>query len=215
MLLATAAMAAAASCRCIFGAAAQNRLSAHQSGRAFAGAAPADGVLRNPQELERLFPGEIKADGSLAKVSKTAVVKTPQSVYRTVPGCEVGSPLQNLPQWNVPANPVPGAICWLPARREVSAHKHTPCPGQWPSSAVSSWTGMNSNVLQAARPSQRSPVPRLYLAGDFTKQKYLASMEGAILSGKLAAQAIVQVGCKIPPAPCYDLRFCTARHCGA
>lgn len=48
--------------------------------------------------------------------------------------------------------------------------------------------------MQAARPLQKSPIPRLYLAGDFTKQKYLASMEGAILSGKLAAQAIVKVG---------------------
>lgn len=47
--------------------------------------------------------------------------------------------------------------------------------------------------MQAARPLQKSPIPRLYLAGDFTKQKYLASMEGAILSGKLAAQAIVKV----------------------
>jgi hypothetical protein len=29
-------------------------------------------------------------------------------------------------------------------------------------------------------------------AGDFTKQRYLASMEGAVFSGKLAAQAIAQ-----------------------
>lgn len=84
------------------------------------------------KELERLFPNEIRADQSMAKIVKSAVVKTPQSVYRTVPGCE------------------------------------------------------------AARPSQRSPIERFYMAGDYTKQKYLASMEGAILSGKLAAQAIVQ-----------------------
>lgn len=31
------------------------------------------------------------------------------------------------------------------------------------------------------------------MAGDFTKQKYLASMEGAVLSGKFCAQSIVQV----------------------
>jgi len=31
------------------------------------------------------------------------------------------------------------------------------------------------------------------MAGDFTKQKYLASMEGAVLSGKFCAQAIAQV----------------------
>ena len=85
-----------------------------------------------PQELERLFPGEIKADGSLARIRKSAVVKTPLSVYKTIPGCE------------------------------------------------------------ALRPSQRSPVSNFYLSGDYTKQKYLASMEGAVLSGKLAAKAIVE-----------------------
>ncbi|KAL6766569.1 PDS1 [Auxenochlorella protothecoides x Auxenochlorella symbiontica] len=84
------------------------------------------------KELENLFPGEIKADGSLAKVRKSHVVKTPLSVYKTVPGCE------------------------------------------------------------AARPSQRTPIPNFYLAGDYTKQRYLASMEGAVLSGKLAALAVAE-----------------------
>ncbi|GKV28597.1 hypothetical protein SLEP1_g37620 [Rubroshorea leprosula] len=42
------------------------------------------------------------------------------------------------------------------------------------------------------RPMQRSPVEGFYLAGDYTKQKYLASMEGAVLSGKLCAQSVVQ-----------------------
>lgn len=45
---------------------------------------------------------------------------------------------------------------------------------------------------QAYRPSQRSPVPNFYLAGDYTMQRYLASMEGAIFSGKLVAEAIVE-----------------------
>jgi len=31
------------------------------------------------------------------------------------------------------------------------------------------------------------------MVGDYTKQKYLASMEGALFSGKLGAQAIVEV----------------------
>ncbi|XP_074303592.1 15-cis-phytoene desaturase, chloroplastic/chromoplastic [Silene latifolia] len=84
------------------------------------------------KELANLFPDEIAADGSKAKVLKYHVVKTPRSVYKTVPNCE-------------------------------------PC-----------------------RPLQRSPVEGFYLAGDYTKQKYLASMEGAVLSGKLCAQAIVQ-----------------------
>ena len=43
------------------------------------------------------------------------------------------------------------------------------------------------------RPSQRSPIDKFYLAGDFTKQRYLASMEGAVFSGKLCAEAIVEV----------------------
>ncbi|CAN0898602.1 15-cis-phytoene desaturase, chloroplastic/chromoplastic [Linum grandiflorum] len=84
------------------------------------------------KELATLFPDEISADQSKAKVVKYHVVKTPRSVYKTVPDCE-------------------------------------PC-----------------------RPLQRSPVEGFYLAGDYTKQKYLASMEGAVLSGKLCAQAIVQ-----------------------
>lgn len=53
------------------------------------------------------------------------------------------------------------------------------------------------------RPSQRSPIKNFYLAGDFTKQKYLASMEGAIFSGKLAAEKIVDDfnmrGATVPP----------------
>jgi len=83
-------------------------------------------------ELAKLFPNEIAADQSKAKILKYHVVKTPRSVYKTVPNCE-------------------------------------PC-----------------------RPLQRSPINNFYMAGDFTKQKYLASMEGAVLSGKLCAKAIVQ-----------------------
>ncbi len=45
---------------------------------------------------------------------------------------------------------------------------------------------------QAYRPSQKTPIPNFYLAGDFTMQKYLGSMEGAVLSGKLAAQTLAQ-----------------------
>ncbi|KAL5542810.1 hypothetical protein UlMin_010520 [Ulmus minor] len=84
------------------------------------------------KELAKLFPDEISADQSKAKILKYHVVKTPRSVYKTIPDCE-------------------------------------PC-----------------------RPLQRSPLEGFYLAGDYTKQKYLASMEGAVLSGKLCAQAIVQ-----------------------
>lgn len=40
------------------------------------------------------------------------------------------------------------------------------------------------------RPSQESPIDNFVLAGDFATQKYLGSMEGAVLSGKLAAEVV-------------------------
>ncbi|MBD2358946.1 15-cis-phytoene desaturase [Tolypothrix sp. FACHB-123] len=45
---------------------------------------------------------------------------------------------------------------------------------------------------QQHRPSQKTPISNFYLTGDYTMQRYLASMEGAVLSGKLTAQAISQ-----------------------
>merc|ERR1712124_158874 len=89
--------------------------------------APAEKWLKNSdeeiiaetmKELERLFPAEIKADGSLAKLEKFKIVRTPQSVYKTLPNLE-------------------------------------PC-----------------------RPTQKTPIKNFFLAGDFTKQRYLASMGG-------------------------------------
>ncbi|NER35230.1 MAG: 15-cis-phytoene desaturase [Oscillatoria sp. SIO1A7] len=43
---------------------------------------------------------------------------------------------------------------------------------------------------QLCRPSQVTPIANFFLTGDYTMQRYLASMEGAVLSGKLTAQAI-------------------------
>ncbi len=45
---------------------------------------------------------------------------------------------------------------------------------------------------QKHRPSQVTPIANFYLTGDYTMQRYLASMEGAVLSGKLTAQAIAR-----------------------
>ncbi|KAF6002038.1 hypothetical protein F1559_003713 [Cyanidiococcus yangmingshanensis] len=42
------------------------------------------------------------------------------------------------------------------------------------------------------RPSQRSPIGNLYLAGSYTQQDYIDSQEGAVRSGRLAALAIVE-----------------------
>lgn len=41
------------------------------------------------------------------------------------------------------------------------------------------------------RPDQATPVPNFYLCGDYTRQEYLASMEGAVLSGKRVAERIL------------------------
>ncbi|GAB4212889.1 MAG: 9,9'-di-cis-zeta-carotene desaturase [Synechococcales cyanobacterium] len=41
------------------------------------------------------------------------------------------------------------------------------------------------------RPTQATPIPNFFLAGSYTAQDYIDSMEGATLSGNLAAQAIL------------------------
>ena len=97
------------------------------------------------RELERLFPDEIAADGSKAKLVKHAVVKTPRSVYAATPG----------------------------------RNKY--------------------------RPSQNTPVKNFTLAGDYTSQKFLGSMEGAVLSGKLAAEVIADVYAGRRPKPVKDV----------
>jgi 15-cis-phytoene desaturase len=42
------------------------------------------------------------------------------------------------------------------------------------------------------RPSQQTPIPNFTLAGDWTSQKFLGSMEGAVLAGKLAAEVVAE-----------------------
>jgi 15-cis-phytoene desaturase len=44
---------------------------------------------------------------------------------------------------------------------------------------------------EALRPRQRTPIPGLTLAGDYTKQEYLATMEGAVVSGRRAARLVL------------------------
>lgn len=85
-------------------------------------------MARTPVLVRSAF--QVKKDGSGAKLLKSAVVKTPLSVYEATAGRE------------------------------------------------------------AYRPVQTSPISNFFLAGCFTKQKYLASMEGATFSGKLAAKAL-------------------------
>ncbi|PIB10041.1 phytoene desaturase [Limnothrix sp. PR1529] len=45
---------------------------------------------------------------------------------------------------------------------------------------------------QALRPQQETSIGNFFLSGSYTMQEFLGSMEGAVLSGKLTAQAIVR-----------------------
>jgi zeta-carotene desaturase len=45
--------------------------------------------------------------------------------------------------------------------------------------------------MEPYRPAQATPVANFYLAGSFTRQDYIDSMEGATMSGRLAAAAIL------------------------
>jgi 15-cis-phytoene desaturase len=51
------------------------------------------------------------------------------------------------------------------------------------------------------RPSQKTPIDNFTLAGDWTSQKFLGSMEGAVLGGKLAAEVVAKKakGMELPP----------------
>ncbi len=46
--------------------------------------------------------------------------------------------------------------------------------------------------MDAYRPSQKTPVANFFLAGSYTQQDYIDSMEGATISGKRAAKAILE-----------------------
>ncbi len=46
--------------------------------------------------------------------------------------------------------------------------------------------------MDAYRPDQQTPIPNFFLAGSYTQQDYIDSMEGATLSGRQAAKAILQ-----------------------
>ncbi|WP_269622223.1 15-cis-phytoene desaturase [Prochlorococcus marinus] len=81
------------------------------------------------EELKKLFPIHFTGENK-TKLRKYKIVKTPLSVYKSIPGC------------------------------------------------------------QKIRPSQETPIHNFFLAGDFTMQRYLASMEGAVLSGKLCADKV-------------------------
>jgi zeta-carotene desaturase len=46
--------------------------------------------------------------------------------------------------------------------------------------------------MDVYRPSQKTAIANFFLAGSYTQQDYIDSMEGATLSGKQAAQVILE-----------------------
>jgi zeta-carotene desaturase len=92
---------------------------------------------------------------------------------------------------------------WIPRKtEEIVAHTDGQVRRLFPSSR--DLTLVWSNVVKLAqslyreapgmepyRPDQRTPIDNFYLAGSYTKQDYIDSMEGATMSGRLAAAAIL------------------------
>jgi zeta-carotene desaturase len=92
---------------------------------------------------------------------------------------------------------------WIPRKTEdIVAHTDAQVRALFPSAR--DLTLVWSNVVKLAqslyreapgmepyRPDQRTPVSNFYLAGSYTKQDYIDSMEGATMSGRLAAAAIL------------------------
>jgi len=93
---------------------------------------------------------------------------------------------------------------WIPRRSEdIVAHTDAQVRRLFPSAA--GLTLVWSHVVKLAqslyreapgmepfRPEQRTPVANFFLAGSYTRQDYIDSMEGATMSGRLAASAILE-----------------------
>lgn len=143
-----------------------------------------DIICATMSELSKLFPDEISADQSKAKIVKYHIVKTPRFDWiSTEVDCLLYLLFVKHGLWNVlfiielMTFIASSVAFWILTELTIcfrSVYKTVP-------------------NCEPCRPIQRSPIEGFYLAGDYTKQKYLASMEGAVLSGKLCAQAIVQV----------------------
>jgi len=92
---------------------------------------------------------------------------------------------------------------WIPKKsEEIVAHKDRQVRELFPSAR--NLTLVWSHVVKLAqslyreapgmeplRPEQRTPLANFFLAGSYTRQDYIDSMEGATMSGRLAAAAIL------------------------
>ncbi|MGI8588171.1 MAG: hydroxysqualene dehydroxylase [Chloroflexia bacterium] len=97
----------------------------------------------------------------------------------------------------------PAAPLWHLGDEEILALCRSALARLWPDSAPASvrkatLVRIPNSIYRESpgsdryRPPQRTPVANLFLAGDYTRQDYMASMEGAVRSGKLAARALLR-----------------------
>ena len=84
------------------------------------------------------------------------------------------------------AEPLPGGAGPICGRESATAQVRKASVVRIPNSIYRESPGSDRY-----RPAQRTPVPNLFLAGDYTRQDYMASMEGAVRSGVLAARALL------------------------
>ncbi|WP_396032679.1 9,9'-di-cis-zeta-carotene desaturase [Candidatus Cyanaurora vandensis] len=70
-----------------------------------------------------------------------------------------------------------------------STHKHSLL--RWNVVKLARSLYLEAPGMERNRPSQTTPIPNFFLAGSYTAQDYIDSMEGAVLSGKLCAQAVL------------------------
>jgi zeta-carotene desaturase len=106
---------------------------------------------------------------------------------------------------------------WIPRRsEEIVAHTDRQVRELFPSAR--NLTLVWSNVVKLAqslyreapgmepfRPEQRTPVANFFLAGSYTRQDYIDSMEGATMSGRLAAAAILDRPAELASNPASAL----------
>ncbi len=80
----------------------------------------------------------------------------------------------------------------------LAAQVHAELAARWPRLPVPRWHRVIAEkratfacVPGLVRPSNRTPVPRLFLAGDYTESDYPATLEAAVRSGVAAARLIL------------------------
>ena len=93
----------------------------------------------------------------------------------------------------------PAASLWQLSDAEIVERCHHDLIGLWPSAAQAqvlkgTVVRIPNSIYRETpgsdvyRPTQKTPVANLFLAGDYTQQDYMASMEGAVRSGLAAAR---------------------------